>query len=246
MIAYVNSNPHNPTGAILPKPVLRSVVDIAREYKLIVLCDEVYRPLFHSISPSSDHFPPSLLQMPYQNVIVTGSMSKAYSLAGIRVGWIASRSQDILTACSQARDYTTISVSQLDDQVAAYALSQHCVHNLLARNIQLAKTNLALLDKFVEEHKLICQWTRPVAGTTAFVKFMKSGDPIDDVEFCVKLMDMTGVMFCPGSRCFGNEKDFKGYVRIGFCCETEVLQQGLDKLSVFMSSHFDDVPRADI
>lgn len=204
----------------------------------MILSDEVYRPLFHSISPSSDQFPPSMLNMPYARIAVTGSLSKAYSLAGIRVGWIASRSSDILDACSQARDYTTISVSQLDDQVATYALSQDCVHGLLSRNLKLAKVNLRMLEQFVDSHRWACEWVKPIAGTTAFVKFSKLGSVIDDVAFCEKLMEVNGVMFCPGSRCFGDGKDFKGYVRIGFCCETEVLREGLEKLTNFMQTEY--------
>lgn len=185
-----------------------------------------------------------MLNMPYERIVVTGSLSKAYSLAGIRVGWIASRSQDILDACSQARDYTTISVSQLDDQVAAYALSQDCVHGLLSRNLKLAKTNLGLLEQFVDNHRWACEWVKPVAGTTAFVKFSKMGTAVDDVAFCEKLLEVDGVMFCPGCRCFGDGKDFKGYVRIGFCCETEVLKEGLAKLANFMQTAYQDLPTA--
>ena len=49
-------------------------------------------------------------------------------------------------------------------------------------------------------------------------------------------------MFCPGSKCFGEDKDFKGYVRIGFVCETEVLRRGLDELRSFMRIEYSDVP----
>lgn len=157
------SNPQNPTGAILPRATLEALIEVAEEHDLIILSDEVYRPLFHSISPASQKFPPSILSLSYTKTIATGSFSKAYSLAGIRVGWIASRSPEILEACAQARDYTIISVSQLDDQIAAYASSPNCVHSLLARNIQLAKTNLGILERFVESHRWACEWVKPVA-----------------------------------------------------------------------------------
>lgn len=187
-------------------------------------------------------FPPSILSLPYAKTIATGSLSKAYSLAGIRVGWIASRSHDILDACAQARDYTTISVSQIDDQIATFALNQNCVHALLSRNIRLAKHNLDILQTFVENHRWACEWTKPVAGTTAFIKFSMMGSPIEDEQFCKVLMDQTGVMLCPGSRCFGERKEFAGYVRFGFCCETKVLQEGLEALSKFMKSGYKKLP----
>lgn len=177
-------------------------------------------------------FPPSILSMGYKKAICTGSMSKAYALAGIRVGWIAARDPEIIEACASARDYTTISVSQLDDQVAAYALSGSVMHALLARNIALAKKNIAILEKFVDNHRDICSWVKPVAGSTALVKFAKKGETVDDVQFCKDLIENTKVMFVPASRCFG--EDFKGEVRIGFVCETEVLEEGLKKLGEYI------------
>ena len=188
------NNPHNPSGAIVPKSTLELLIGVAEEHELIIMADEVYRPLFHSISPGSPDFPPSVLSLGYAKTIATGSLSKAYSLAGIRVGWIASRSSEIIEACVQARDYTTISVSQLDDQIVAYALDNSCIHSLLSRNIQLAKRNLDILEKFVESHRWACEWVKPVAGTTAFIKISRMGSNVDDLAFCRKLMEDTGVM----------------------------------------------------
>ena len=239
------NNPHNPTGAIIPKSTLEALIEIAEEKDLIVHCDEVYRPLFHSISPGSPEFPPSILSLSYTKTIATGSLSKAYSLAGIRVGWIASRSPDIIEACAQARHYTTISVSQIDDQIAAFALGPSCIHALLHRNIQLAKRNLEILEKFVESHRWACEWVKPVAGTTAFIKFSKMGSEVDDVAFCETLIEQTGVMLVPGRTCFGDGTEFKGYVRFGFCCETAVLEEGLEKLSKFMKVGYKKLPIAE-
>jgi aspartate/methionine/tyrosine aminotransferase len=236
------NNPNNPTGAIIPRSTLDSIVSMARETGIIILSDEVYRPLFHSIGPMDDDFPPSAINMGYDKVVVTGSLSKAYSLAGIRTGWLACKNKAIIETCAGARHYTTISVSMLDQAVAAEALSENCVHALLGRNIELAKKNLAILDTFIEEHRWACSWVKPLAGTTAFVKFAKMGKPIDDEVFCKTLQDKTGVMFCPGSKCFGASNDWKGYIRIGFCCETTVLEQGLTALRTFMEEDFDSVP----
>ncbi|KAG9201714.1 hypothetical protein G6514_005330 [Epicoccum nigrum] len=238
----VINNPNNPTGAVMGKTFLEQLVEIASENDITILADEVYRPIFHSLSPIDKDFPPSLLSMGYKNVVVTGSMSKAYSLAGIRVGWIASRNSEIIETIASARHYTTISVSGLDEQVAAYALSPATVHGLLARNIQLAKTNLALLEKFVIKNEDECEWVKPVAGTTAFIKFHREGKPVDSVDFCKKLLEKTGVLFVPGSQSFGEE--FKGYVRIGFVNQTDVVQKGLEEASKFVRKNLDDIDLA--
>ncbi|KAF2837027.1 PLP-dependent transferase [Patellaria atrata CBS 101060] len=234
------NNPNNPTGAVLKKSFLQQIVDIATEHDIYILADEVYRPLFHGITPMDAEFPPSILSMGYKKAIATGSMSKAYSMAGLRVGWIASRDHDIIDQCAHARDYTTISVGQLNDQVAAFALSQSTVHNLLARNLQIAKTNKDLLEKFIIKHDDICEWVKPVAGTTAFVKFHRDGIPVDSTAFCKTLLEKFGVLFAPGDECFG--KEFKGYIRIGYCCATESLKGGLDKAKLFLRKDYDDVP----
>ncbi|OAL06124.1 PLP-dependent transferase [Phaeosphaeriaceae sp. SRC1lsM3a] len=235
------NNPNNPTGAVLKKSFLQEIVDIAEEKGITILGDEVYRPIFHSISPLDKDFPPSLLSMGYKNVIVTGSMSKAYSLAGIRIGWIASRNPELIETIASARHFTTISVSQLDEQVAAFALNPSTVHGLLARNIQLAKANMALLEKFVMKNEDECDWVKPLAGTTAFVKFHRDGKPVDSEDFCKKLLEKTGVLIAPGS-CFGEE--WKGYVRIGFVNHTEIIEQGLNEMTKFVRKNLDDVELA--
>lgn len=235
------NNPNNPTGAVLKKTFLQEIIDVASENNITILGDEVYRPIFHSISPLDKEFPASLISMGYNNVVVTGSMSKAYSLAGIRIGWIASRNSELIEKIAAARHYTTISVSNFDEQIAAYALHPSTIHGLLARNVQLAKANLALLEKFVLKNEDECTWVKPLAGTTAFIKFHRDGKPVDDVDFCKKLLDKSGVMFTPGT-CFGQE--YKGYVRIGFVNHTEVIEPGLNEATKFVRKFLDDVELA--
>jgi aspartate/methionine/tyrosine aminotransferase len=166
-------------------------------------------------------------------------MSKAYSLAGIRTGWIASRSSDIIEKIAEARHYTTISVSQLDEDVAAFALSQSTIHALLGRNITLARTNLEVLERFVIKHDDICEWVKPIAGTTAFLKFHRDGQPVDSVVLCKRLADERKVVVVPGTYGFGEE--WKGYVRIGFVCRTEVLKEGLENIRQWLRKEFDDL-----
>lgn len=234
----VINNPNNPTGATIPKPILAEIIDVARRRDIILLSDEVYRPLFHSLEPRET--PPSAISMGYQRVVATSSMSKAWALAGIRVGWVASRDRAVVEAVAAARDYTTISVSQLDDQVARYALGAAVRPRLIARNLELARTNLQILSRFVRDHSTVCSWVRPTAGTTAIVQFRgKDGTPVEDESFCKDILDRTKVMFLPASRCFGHGKTsaFDGFVRIGYVNETEVLRQALEKLDEYLADH---------
>ena len=203
------------------------------------MSDEVYRPLFHSIAPMSNEFPPSIVSMGYSKTIAVGSLSKAYALAGIRVGWVASRSREVIERLAATRHYTTISVSSLDQNIAQFALGPNTVHALLSRNINLARTNLELLERFIIKHDEYCSWVKPLAGTTAFVKFERDGKPIDESVFCHEVQEKTGVMLMPGTR-FGQQ--FRGYVRIGFVNSTDTVKAGLEELRKFMRQAYDDVP----
>jgi len=213
--------------------MLLEIVKIAKQHNIIIVSDEVYRPLFHSIDQSDPEFPPSVLSLEYSNVLVTGSLSKAYSLAGIRIGWIASPSSELIQECSRGRDYTTISVSQLDDRVATFALTPGTVGRILEHNRQLANTNLAMLEAFIERNSDTCDWVRPVGCTTAFIRVRKNGVPVDSGKFSSLLLEKKGVLVAPGSNCFGEE--FKGFFRMGFACQTDVLKGGLEALEAFLN-----------
>ncbi|RAK96781.1 putative aminotransferase, partial [Aspergillus ibericus CBS 121593] len=190
------NTPQNPTGAILPPTLLEQIIAIAKSHDLTILSDEVYRPLFHS-SPSPS--PPSLLSYNYPKTLTTSSVSKAYSLAGIRIGWIASPDPSLLDLVASVRDYTTISVSGVDDHIAGLALSQPTVSNLLERNLSLARGNLEILSAFVEKFSWAVKWNKPVSGTTAFLKFVnRSGKALNDEVFCKMVMEKTGVLVVPG------------------------------------------------
>ncbi|TLD26687.1 hypothetical protein PspLS_04801 [Pyricularia sp. CBS 133598] len=234
----VINNPNNPTGAPIPKGTLVEIIRFARSRNIIVFSDEVYRPLFHSLEQHVDP-PPSILSMNYDKAIATGSMSKSWSLAGVRVGWVACRDKSLIDAMATARDYTTISVSQLDDQLASFALSNSVRPALLDRNMRLAHRNLCLLEDFVKMHDKVCFWVKPQAGTTAFIQFFNQGKPVDDEKFCIDVIETINVMLVPGSKCFGNggDGDFKGYIRLGYACETGVLEEALKRLGGYIEQN---------
>jgi aspartate/methionine/tyrosine aminotransferase len=237
------SNPNNPIGNFLPSDALHKIVNLAKgSGNIPILSDEVYRPLFHSLGTSTH--PPSIIDI-YDHGIATGSMSKAFSLAGLRVGWIAARQHKVIDACASARDYNTISVSQLDDTMATHALSPSVVSKILERNVALCNTNLNILDDFitrvpeVSDGKFNASYIKPTAGTTAFVKFeRKDGETVDDKRFCEELLERKGIMFLPGGVCFGHGEEFAGYFRIGYCCGTQVLKAGLKGVGEFLREEF--------
>lgn len=211
----VLNNPNNPTGALMPREMLEEVVDLARATGAYVLCDEVYRDL---LQPGTEA-PPSIVDL-YERGIATGSMSKAFSLAGLRLGWAASRDEAVMEAVLGRRDYTTISCGLLDDRLAAFALAHR--DRILDRSLRIVRENLALLDAWVESERAV-HYVRPRAGTTALLAF--AGCP-SSYEFCRGLVEERGTLLTPGSA-FGVE----GTARIGFANKAETLRAGLDELS---------------
>ncbi len=110
------NNPNNPTGAVMGKEILNEIVSLAAKYDCYILCDEVYRGLNHD----PDSTIPSIVDL-YDRGISVGSMSKVYSLAGIRLGWVAA-AKEIIEECQRRRDYTIISCGKIDDFIGALAL----------------------------------------------------------------------------------------------------------------------------
>lgn len=214
----VLNNPNNPTGALMDADALDAFVAIARRVDAFVLCDEVYR----GTNQTGDGFAPAMADI-YEKGISVAGMSKTFSLAGLRLGWIAGP-LDVLEAVSIHRDYNTISVGMLDDYFAAMALEAK--DQILARSQQITRGNLAILDAWVAQEPLI-SYIKPKAGTTALLKYdldMPSRD------FCVQLLAQTGVMFTPGS-----VMHMEGWLRIGYANDPEILRSGLAKVSSFLS-----------
>jgi aspartate/methionine/tyrosine aminotransferase len=210
------TNPNNPTGALIGRDGLERVADIARGVDAWVLCDEVYR------GTEQGEPVPSIVDV-YDKGISTGSTSKAFSLAGLRLGWIVGP-QGLLDDCEVHRDYTTISVGMVDDYFAAMALEAKA--EVLDRSRDITRGNLALLDAWVQQEPK-ARYVKPQAGTTAFVALDVAMASYDQ---CVALLKDTGVMFTPGSA-LGVE----GYVRIGFACYPDVLKEGLARVSVWLA-----------
>lgn len=212
------NNPNNPTGALMDEAFLEQVVEIARSCGAYLLCDEVYR----GTDEEGNGFTASVADL-YEKGIGTSSMSKTFSLAGLRLGWLAGPLEVIKAVCIH-RDYNTISVGMLDDHFASIALE--CRDAILERNRHICNTNREMLDAWVAKEPLI-SYIRPKSGTTALLKYdldMSSRD------FCVGLLEAKGVMFTPGS-----VLDMEGYVRIGYANNPQVLETGLAKVSEYLA-----------
>ena len=219
LIAF--TNPNNPTGALIERPMLEDMVDIADSVGAYLLCDEVYR----GTAQVGDGMSPSIVDL-YSKGISTAGMSKVFSLAGLRVGWVIAP-QEVREQVLIHRDYDTISVGMINDHFAAIALEH--ADKVLARSHEITRGNLALLEAWIAKEPKV-SWVKPRAGTTAMLKF---NIPVTAREFCIDLVTKTGVMLTPG-----DAFDMEGYARIGFANNEQTLTEGLAALSEYLGTQY--------
>jgi aspartate/methionine/tyrosine aminotransferase len=212
------NNPNNPSGSVMDRAYLEKIIEIVKPYGAYILCDEVYRGLTHE----GDNITESIFDL-YDKGISTASMSKVFSLAGLRLGWIVAP-EDVIESVIKHRDYNTISCGVIDDYLAALALKHK--DRIFARNLEITRNNLKILDDWINSEPNF-SYVKPRGGTTAFLKL---NFDMPSEEFCLKLLNETGVLLVPGTAF-----DTEGYVRIGYAYEPVLLKTGLEKISEFVN-----------
>lgn len=214
------NNPDNPTGSWIPKDVMTEIVKIAESVGAYILSDEVYR----GISEDGSYMH-SVVDL-YDRGISVGSMSKIYSLAGLRMGWIVTKDRNVVEQIRERRDYDTISCGVIDDMLASLALANK--DKIEARNRKILLKNRRILDDWVNETEGV-HYLKPTAGTTALVYYDLD---IPSYELCVRLINEKGLLFTPGS-CF----ELEGCVRIGYAFDSQKLRAGLEQFTVFLKEN---------
>ncbi len=213
------NNPNNPTGALMSREQLLEIVEIARSVDAYVLCDEVYRHL-----TQNDEWSESVADL-YEKGISLGSMSKVFSLAGLRLGWVATHDKAALASMASHRDYNLISCGLFDEALAAVALRHR--DTLLARNREIIRGNLEILDAWVASEPHV-HYTKPQAGTTALVYY---DFDVPSRQLCHNMYHATGAFAVPGD-CFEQEH----CMRLGYACDRPTLRAGLAAVSEYFKT----------
>lgn len=180
--------PHNPTGSLPDKDTFTRLIELCHSRGIRVLSDEVFRGTEHNLS---DQLPAAADVAP--SAVSVGDLSKSYGLAGLRVGWVASRDPAVMAQIATGRDYTTICGSGPSQALALIALRARTT--LQARARRIVQANLALVDEYCRNRNGVLEWVPPVAGTTAFPRFLA----VDVEAFCERLAEAEGVLLAPGS-----------------------------------------------
>lgn len=194
--------PHNPTGYLIRRNEFEDLIDLSRKHRFIIFSDEVYRYLEYDPETRL----PALCDVDDRGVSL-GVMSKSFGLAGLRIGWIASRNRDLLNRMAAFKDYTTICNSAPSEYLATVALWHK--DPIIKRNLTIIKENLSRLHAFFSRHEDRFNWLYPQAGPIAFPGWSGAGTVED---FCRNLLEKTGVLLLPGTLYRGKFQHF----RIGF------------------------------
>jgi aspartate/methionine/tyrosine aminotransferase len=216
--AIIINTPHNPTGYLMPHADFESVNRFAQENNLLLFSDEVYR--------ESEYDPETCLPAACdygEHAVSLGVMSKTYGLAGLRIGWVATKNRRIYDDMASLKDYTTICNSAPSEFLAEVAVRNRA--KLVERNLGIIKYNLAVMDDFFSSHADLFSWIRPRAGSMGFPKLLE-GD-IDD--FCDKVVHTVGVLLLPGTM----YDDTGNHFRVGMGRKN--LPQAVERLESFLA-----------
>jgi len=208
-------NPNNPTGYIFNIEQLKALIKKAEKHNFILLVDEVYRDLtFNGQLPTAASLSP--------NAISIGSVSKAYGLPGLRIGWIATQNQEILKSALAIKEHITICNSSLTEAIATQILEKK--HLLINRVKGHILQNYSLLKTWLLLHNDVLEYVEPKAGVVCLPRFKTE----ITIDFYRALAHDYNVFVIPGS-CF--EMSDK-YFRVGFGGKREELEKGLELFDV--------------
>ncbi len=185
----VTNFPHNPTGALPSHAGWQAILDVAREAQCWFFSDEVYR--WSEYDPA-DRLPAAADC--YDKALSLGVMSKSFALAGLRIGWLATKDAGVLQALRHYKDYTSLCNSAPSEVLALIAL--RAKDRVLARSLRLIQDNLALVEQFMQQHADRFEWIAPRAGSIAFPRLL--GDASIE-DFADALVRREGVLLLPGS-----------------------------------------------
>ena len=212
--AVVVNFPHNPTGASLSIGQQKELLEAVAGVGAYLVWDGAFAEMSYDTQPLPDPF--NL----YERAISMGTLSKAFGLPGLRVGWCLAPAE-VLESCVHLRDYLTLHLSPLTELIAQRTIEKADV--LLSIRRTEVKRNLAVLTRWVEENSDAVEWVPPRGGVCTFLRLRH----IDDVEgFCHHLAHKYKVLLVPGN-CFNRPQ----HVRLGFGSATAKLQEGLFRLS---------------
>ena len=214
----VNS-PNNPTGSVLTIESLEKIAKIAKENNLIVLSDEIYEKLLYD---GSKHTSIASLPGMEERTIIINGVSKAYAMTGWRIGFVASKNPEFISAMIRVLQYTVTCAASVSQYAALAALEgpQECTEEMRVQFDRRRKLVYESINK-IPGLSCIC----PKGAFYCFVNIKGLG--ISDEEASHYYLNEAGVAMIPGSA-FGEYGT--GYLRIAFSNSYENIEKAMDKI----------------
>ncbi len=215
-LILINS-PHNPTGATIGDSEMEALHDFTAERGIQLVSDEVYHPIYHGRQTKS------AAHLPHATVI--SDLSKAFSIAGVRTGWMIEHDAQRRQQYWNARAYFSICNTTTGEILSEIAIRKRDV--VLGKTQEAATRNLKLLERFMADHRDVLGWIPPQGGMTAF-PWLVSGE--NDRPFCQAATER-GILLAPGD-CF----DASSHFRLGFAAAGDNFSKALDRFGAFVKS----------
>lgn len=212
----VMTNLHNPSGVLTDQKTIKILAEIAENHGAYVLIDEIFLDGSFAPQPSSFGTP---------NVIVTSSTTKIYGLGGLHTGWIAAP-KEVAAQCQRVKAHTTAAASFISEIMAAHLL-RTAREDLIKRYQKRAKTNLAILKRWMHHHDVL-EWVEPDGGIVCFPKYSID---IPSITLCRYLFETQKILLNPGA--FFN---LEGHLRLSYGCKEETLRNGLEALETGLNT----------
>ena len=215
--AIIVNTPHNPTGYLMSRADYEELHKFAETNKVLLFSDEVYR--------ESEYDPTARLPAACdlgEYAISLGVTSKTYGLAGLRIGWIATKNTKLYEKMAALKDYTTICNSAPSEFLAEVGMRNR--HKLVERNLSIIKQNLAVIDDLFSRRADLFSWVRPRAGSMGFPRYL--GGSVE--TFCDELVKEAGVLLLPGSV----YDDSRNHFRLGLGRKS--LPEAVEKLEEYL------------
>ncbi|HUS86319.1 MAG TPA: aminotransferase class I/II-fold pyridoxal phosphate-dependent enzyme [Bacteroidales bacterium] len=212
-------NPNNPTGYALTEDEMQEIVQIAKKVDSWIYADEIYRgaELNNIDTPSFIGY--------YDKVMVSGGLSKAYALPGLRLGWLAGP-REVISNSWAYHDYTSITAGILSHKVGEFALLPEIRSKILNRNRNMLRENLAVCQEWLQKYNDVFHFVPPKAGGMAFIRYSFNINS----TILAEMLRKEKSLFILAGDVFGMDK----YFRIGIGAEKNYLTKGLELLSDFL------------
>lgn len=211
------TTPHNPTGTLLSREGLSEIVKLVESRSAYLLVDETYRDLSER---SAEPFASSLSE----RVISVASLSKAYGLPGLRIGWLLTRDRSLNERFLAAKEQILITGAVLDEEIACRVYRKR-TRELQAVTAEVGRRRKVVADWIAAEPRM--EWVEPSGGVVAFPRIRTTAS-VDIAKFYARLNGEFQTWVGPGH---WFEQDDR-YMRIGFGWPTlEELREGLENVS---------------